>query len=47
MPIYVAWKVPHKEWRFFPITVLNETAKGFVLNLKDAHLGLTLGDILK
>lgn len=47
IPFFVAWKVPHKEWRFFPITVLNETDKGYSLSLNDAHLGMTLEDVLK
>ena len=47
MPFYIAWKMPHKEWRFFPLAVLKETERGFVLSESDLHLGLTLGDLLK
>ncbi len=42
MPVYLAWKVPRKEWRFFPLLVLKETDRGFSLSLKESESGMTL-----
>ena len=42
MQVYLAWKVPRKEWRFFPLLVLKETANGFSLSLRESETGMTL-----
>lgn len=47
IPVYVAWKVPRKGWHFFPLSVLNETEKGFSLNSREALSGLTVEELLK
>lgn len=47
MPVYIAWKFPHKEWRFFPLLVLKETPAGFSLSEKDLAVGMALEDVLK
>lgn len=46
LPVFVAWKFPHKEWRFFPLAFLKETPSGFSLTDKDLHLGLSFSDLL-
>ena|SRR3989338_4992500 len=45
MPVYIAWKVPRKEWRFFPLLVLKETANGFALSIREAESGLSISDL--
>lgn len=45
MPVYIAWKMPHKEWRFFPLGVLKETPGGFALNSKDFGMGMAFEDL--
>ncbi|HLD62677.1 MAG TPA: Holliday junction resolvase Hjc [Candidatus Norongarragalinales archaeon] len=42
MQVFLAWKVPRKEWRFFPLLVLKETANGFSLSLRESETGMTL-----
>lgn len=42
MPVYLAWKLPYKEWRFFPLLVLRETPQGFALSVSEAKSGMTL-----
>ncbi len=46
MPVYLAWKVPRKEWRFFPLLVLKETGRGFSLSLKESESGMTLEQLV-
>lgn len=46
MPVYVAWKFPHKQWRFFPLVLLKETASGYSLSEKELPIGLTFGDVV-
>ncbi|MFH1056367.1 MAG: hypothetical protein V1717_01055 [Candidatus Micrarchaeota archaeon] len=45
MPVYIAWKIPRKEWRFFPLAVLRETERGFALGLREAESGLTINEL--
>ncbi len=47
IPVYVAWKFPHKEWRFFPLGLLKETAGGFALGGGELAIGLTFEDLLR
>jgi Holliday junction resolvase len=47
LPVYVAWKRPREDWRFFPLSALRETGKGFVLLGKDADIGMELDDLVK
>ncbi len=46
IPVYIAWRMPHEEWRFFPLETLKKTEKGFVLNKNELQTGLTLQDII-
>lgn len=47
MPVFVAWKFPRKEWRFFPLDALKQTPRGFSLSQDDLGIGLTLEELLK
>ena len=47
MPVYIAWKFPHKEWRFFPLGVLKETKAGFGLAEEELTVGMTLNDLIR
>ncbi|NYZ78242.1 hypothetical protein H0N96_02460 [Candidatus Micrarchaeota archaeon] len=47
MPLYIAWKSPRKEWRFFPLSFLKESPLGYALAKNDLEAGLTLGDLLR
>ncbi len=46
VPVYVAWKAPRREWKFFPLDCLRETGMAFVLGDKDWSMGLTLEQVL-
>jgi len=45
LPVFLAWKSPRKEWRFFPLSSLRETGKNFVVLQSDLESGLTLDDL--
>lgn len=46
MPVYLAWKMPRKEWRFFSLATLRETERGFVIGGKDYEAGMYFQDII-
>ncbi|MBI4360459.1 hypothetical protein HY572_01660 [Candidatus Micrarchaeota archaeon] len=46
LPIYVAWKFPHTDWRFFPLALLKETGSGYSLSEKELPIGLTFENIV-
>ena len=46
LPIYIAWKSPRKEWRFFPLMALSETNKAFALNKNMLETGMTLEEMV-
>ena len=46
MQVFLAWKMPRKEWRFFPIEILRETPNGFALSIIELESGLTLEQLL-
>ena len=45
MPVFLAWKMPRKEWRFFPIGMLRETERGFALGTTELASGLKMEDV--
>ena len=47
IPVFVAWKSPRKEWRFFPLLALKETGRAFALGKSDLESGMRLGDVLE
>jgi len=47
MPVFIAWKSPRKEWRFFPLSVLKQTERGFTLAKEMLPIGMTLEEALK
>ena len=47
IPIYVAWKVSRRDWKFFPLSALKENQKGFTSAQKDLSYALGLEDVLK
>ncbi|MEM0475380.1 MAG: hypothetical protein QW343_01135 [Candidatus Norongarragalinales archaeon] len=46
VPVFIAWKAPRREWKFFPIDALRETNMAFVLGESDWNAGLTLEQVL-
>ena len=46
IPYYIAWKFPRREWRFFPLTVLKETANGYSLSSTELDYGLKIDDLI-
>ncbi|MBI5229473.1 NERD domain-containing protein [Candidatus Micrarchaeota archaeon] len=46
LPVYIAWKRSHKEWRFFPLSSLKETPKAFMISKEDAGLGMVLDEVV-
>lgn len=46
LPIYIAWKFPHREWKFFPLAVLKETPVGFSLTESELNVGLTFENLV-
>jgi Holliday junction resolvase len=46
VPVFVAWKAPRREWKFFPLDAMRETGMAFVLGDKDWSMGLTLDVVL-
>ena len=45
IPFYIAWKPPRKEWKFFPLTTLKETERGYTLTTENLAFGLKIGDL--
>lgn len=41
LPVYLAWKTPRKEWRFFPLSFLRETEKSFAVQKIDLEAGMS------
>ena len=46
MPVYVAWKSPRKEWKFFPLIALRETGRSFGIHKNDLNTGRLLEDVI-
>ena len=46
MPVYVAWRKPRREWRFFPLMSFRENPRGFSLLESDYDAGIELGALL-
>ncbi len=46
LAVYIAWKTPRKEWRFFPLQALRETQKNFVLSESDLPVGISFGELV-
>lgn len=46
IPFYIAWKQPREEWRFFPLSALKETKRGYSLQLNSLISGLTLENLV-
>ncbi len=47
MQVFIAWKAPREQIRFFPLLAMNETQTGYSLNTKILSSGMTLEDVLK
>ncbi|MCX6767316.1 MAG: Holliday junction resolvase Hjc [Candidatus Micrarchaeota archaeon] len=47
VPVFVAWKSPRKEWRFFPLLALRETGASFALAKSDLETGLKLEEVIR
>lgn len=47
MPVYIAWKTPRKEWKFFPLNALREAGKNFGLNKTDLETGIEFEELIK
>ncbi len=45
IPVYLAWKAFRKDWKFFPLSVLRETPKSYVVSESDWSTGLSFEDI--
>jgi holliday junction resolvase Hjr len=45
MQVFVAWKLPRKKWRFFPLAALREAGKTFTLSKRDYFSGMALEDV--
>lgn len=45
VPVYLAWKSPRKEWRFFPLSSLRETQKNFAVQKSDLETGISLEEL--
>lgn len=45
LPVFLAWKSPRKEWRFFPLSSLRETQKNFAVQKSDLETGISLGEL--
>ncbi len=45
IPFYIAWKQPREDWRFYPLSALKETARGYTLVLSDLKMGMKLADL--
>jgi len=46
LPVFLAWKSPRKEWRFFPLSALRETKKNFVVLESDLETGISLQELV-
>ncbi len=46
MPVFVAWKSPRREWRFFPLAALREASQAFGLYKNDLETGLDVGELV-
>ncbi len=45
IPFYIAWKQPREDWRFYPLSALKETTRGYTLVLSDLKMGMRLADL--
>ncbi len=45
IPFYIAWKQPREDWRFYPLSSLKETPRGYTLALSDFAMGMKLSDL--
>lgn len=45
LPVYLAWKSPRKEWKFFPLASLRETEKSFAVARADLAMGISLHEL--
>lgn len=45
LPVFLAWKSPRKEWKFFPLASLRETQKSFALLENDLQMGFSLEEL--
>lgn len=46
LPVYIAWKFPHHEWKFFPLGMLKETPAGFSLTESELAVGMTFENLI-
>ncbi len=46
LPVYLAWKSPRKEWKFFPLSSLRETVKSFAVAQNDLAMGISLDELI-
>jgi Holliday junction resolvase len=46
IPVFVAWKSPRRDWRFFPLVALKETGRAFGINKADLETGMELNDVV-
>ncbi|VVC71824.1 Holliday junction resolvase Hjc [uncultured archaeon] len=47
MPVFIAWRPNHKEWKFFPLEILRETEAAFALSQSDLAMGMTFDDLTR
>lgn len=45
LPVYLAYKSPRKEWKFFPLISLRETEKSFAVLESDLETGISLEEL--
>jgi Holliday junction resolvase len=46
VPVFLAWKVKRKQWRFFPLSALRETAKSFTVGESDLPVGMDFDQLI-
>ena len=46
IPVYIAWKVSRKDWKFFPLSALKEQEKGYTAAERELSYALKLEDVV-
>lgn len=47
MPVFLAWKPHRKQWAFFPLSAMRETAQNYCVGEGDLAVALKMEDVLK
>ena len=47
LPVFIAWKIDRREWRFFSLNQMKDSGKSYSLNKKEYEKGLGFEEMVK